>query len=107
MLTILTMLVAAQAAPPAPVQVPKKAASTQFAKPQLLMAGDRPMGKGILYPSPEFRDMNGDGHADIVIGDLWGNLQIATSQPQGDSVGYTKLMKLKTSDGEELKFDNW
>ena len=110
MLTTITILALAQSttAPEANAADASAAKATaKFAAPEMLMAAGAPMGDGLLYPSPELRDMNGDGHADIVIGDLWGNLRIATSQTDGDTISYSKLAKLKASDGTELKFENW
>ena len=78
-----------------------------FRAPVQLMAGDSPMGQGILYPSPKMQDLNGDGVPEMLIGDLRGQLLFAERQGSGDSVQWSKLKPLETADGKPIKFDNW
>ena len=63
------------------------------------MGGDR------YYPSPVFRDMNGDGQLDIVVGDLRGHLTIA--QRKGSTMEFEVETKVLQEDGKDLKFKNW
>lgn len=109
MLYLTTMLALAQAGSQVPAAADATPARTtsRFAAPEMLEAGGEPMGRGLLYPSPELRDMNGDGHADIVIGDLLGDVRIATCEPVGDGFTYAAPKKLDNADGQPLKFNNW
>ncbi len=78
-----------------------------FAAPVRLAAGDAFMGQKRMYPSPTFHDMNGDGLADIVVGDLIGKLTVALRRP-GDGVPtYAAETKLKAVDGKDIDFNNW
>ena len=76
----------------------------KFAAPKRLMAGDAFLGGGRLYPSPAIRDMNGDGHLDVVIGDLMGRVTVAYGAGDG-ALGAEENMLL--ADGQPLKFHNW
>lgn len=82
-------------------------AAKHFAAPVRLMAGDMMLGEGRLYPSPVCQDMNGDGLADIVVGDLFGHLTVALRVPGGGTPTFGKETKLKALDGKELDFGNW
>ena len=77
-----------------------------FAPPVRLKAGDRLLGEKRLYPSPVYHDVNGDGLADIVVGDLMGRITVALRQP-GMPPTYGAETKLKDVDGKEIDFHNW
>ena len=74
-----------------------------FAAPRLLMAGEKEMGSGSLYPSPVLLDIDGDGAREMVIGGLRGYLSVA----RRTEAGWGAEVKLKSRDGEDLKFSNW
>ena len=78
-----------------------------FAEPVLLMAGSKPMGRGLLYPSPHMFDVDGDGQEEILMGDLWGVLHVAKKLPGDDPLAWSEATPLQSSDGEKLKFSNW
>ncbi len=77
-----------------------------FAEPVQLSAGDAVAGIGRMYASPGFHDVNGDGLADLVIGDLPGRVTWAP-RLAGDATGYGPEENLKGADGKDLKFHNW
>jgi len=79
----------------------------RFAPPVLLLAGDEPMGKRRLYPSPVLQDMNGDGRADVVLGDLWGRITVAPRLAGEGAPRFGKDEPLLTRDGEPIDFANW
>ncbi len=78
-----------------------------FADPVRLMAGDQPMGAGRLYPSPALVDLDGDGVAEMVIGDLRGVLTVSKRIPGEDTTLWSEAEPLEGADGEPLKFHNW
>ncbi len=81
--------------------------SALFAEPVMLTAGSKPMGRGILYPSPHMFDVDGDGQDEIVMGDLWGVLHVSKKLPGDDPMAWSEATPLQSSDGEKLKFSNW
>jgi hypothetical protein len=82
-------------------------ALTRFAAPVRLMAGDAFLGEDRLYPSPVFRDMNGDGLLDIVVGDLRGKLTIALRVPGKDPRAFAAETPMNAADGKPIDFHNW
>jgi hypothetical protein len=80
--------------------------AVRFAPPVRIKAGDKFLGEKRLYPSPVFHDINHDGIADIVVGDLVGRITVALRQP-GNPVTYGAETKLKDEDGKEIDFHNW
>tara|TARA_R110002126_G_scaffold4409_23_gene23264 strand:- start:4462 stop:4752 length:291 start_codon:yes stop_codon:yes gene_type:complete len=57
----------------------------------------------LVYPTPVLQDLNGDGKAELVIGDLIGNLFRCDAQ----SDGKWGAMKPMEAEGEPLKLNNW
>lgn len=78
-----------------------------FAAPVRLTAGDKLMGENRLYPSPVLQDMNGDGLADIVIGDLFGKVTVAHRVAGEGPAKFSAETTLNNFEGKELKFKNW
>ncbi len=78
-----------------------------FAAPVRLRAGDQPMGEGRLYPSPALIDLDGDGVAEMIIGDLFGKLTVSKRIPGEDSTVWSEPQPLEGADGKPLKFSNW
>lgn len=78
-----------------------------FAPPVKLMAGSKGLGENRLFPSPALHDMNGDGLADLVIGDLRGRLTVALRQPGAGAPKFAAEAKVMANDGAELDFANW
>ena len=95
-LLLLGATLAAQAPPP----------PLTFAEPVRLKAGDKFLGENRLFPSPVFHDMNGDGRADIVVGDLIGKLTVAQRTGAG-APAYAAETKQMALDDKELDFANW
>ena len=92
---------AALAASGAPRGAPK------FSAPVRLKAGEKFMGEKRLYPSPVFHDVNGDGLADVVIGDLPGILTVALRVKGSGPPTYAAETRIKGRDGKDLDFSNW
>ncbi|MEZ6059804.1 MAG: hypothetical protein R3C19_05535 [Planctomycetaceae bacterium] len=82
-------------------------AKSLFQKPVQLTAANEPMGNGIYYPSPKLQDLDGDGVAEMLIGDLTGRLLFAKRSGDENSTAWSQLEPLTTADGQPIKFDNW
>jgi len=79
-----------------------------FKSPVRLEAGDNFLGQKRLYPSPVLHDMDGDGLPDIVVGDLWGKVTVATGLAGSDGkVSFAQEKAAQNRDGKPLKFNNW
>ncbi len=94
LVTGLVPVLAAQAPPPS------------FAAPVRLQAGKKGLGENRMYPSPVLQDMNGDGLADIVVGDLRGRLTVALRE-RGEGFRFGAEADLLGRDGKALDFGNW
>jgi hypothetical protein len=77
-----------------------------FAPPVRIEVNGKWLGATRLYPSPVLHDRNGDGRADLVIGDLRGHLTVALRQP-GAGIIWAAETKVMASDGKLLDFANW
>ena len=84
-----------------------------FAPPVRLKAGEqflgnpRVEGKGDrLFPSPVLHDVDGDGLADVVVGDLQGHLTVARRLP-GAALAFAPETSVKGADGKILDLGNW
>ena len=65
------------------------------------------LGATRLYPSPVIQDMNGDGLADLVLGDLFGRLTVSLRRASDATPSFGPETPITASDGSELKFNNW
>jgi hypothetical protein len=83
------------------------APAARFGAPVLIRAGEAPMGAKRLYPSPALQDMNGDGRADVVLGDLWGRLTVALRRAADGPAAFGPDEPLLARDGQRLDFHNW
>ena len=81
-----------------------QAAPAQFAAPVRIDAGGKVAGHERMYPSPAFHDVNRDGRADLVVGDLRGIVTVALRNKDGS---FDAEQPLKDRRGEQLKFSNW
>ena len=64
-------------------------------------------GIGRRYPSPVMHDVDGDGLADLVLGDLYGALTVSKRLTGEGPPRIGPELPLFASDGTELVFDNW
>lgn len=88
-----------------PENVP--AAPAEFAPPVRLKAGDAFLGAGRMYPSPVVHDVDGDGRADVVVGDLMGMVTCAARTDAEGSPVLAAELPMTTRKAEQLSFHNW
>lgn len=68
--------------------------------------GDRLLKGDRLFPSPVLHDVDGDGLADLVIGDLQGHLTVARRLP-GATLAFAPETSVKGADGKVFDLGNW
>jgi len=78
-----------------------------FAPPVRLACDGEFLGATRLYPSPVIHDVNGDGLADLVLGDLWGSVTVSLRRAGDATPSFGPEAPITASDGSELKFNNW
>lgn len=94
------------------LDLPKRVApQSPFEPPTRLMVGDVPVNVAAkqMYPSPAFYDVDSDGQEELVVGDIFGTLNVyenTNTSGKGDPV-WAKHSPLKTADGEKIKVSNW
>jgi hypothetical protein len=101
------LVAAGIAAGTAQVAVAQDAPQAKFAAPVRIKAGDGFLGAGRYYPSPVLHDVDGDGRADIVVGDLVGKVTRALRAKDARSLALGAEEPLPDYKGEPLKFHNW
>ena len=81
-----------------------------FEAPVRLMVGDQPLNTRArqMYPSPAVYDVDSDGKVELVVGDIFGSLNVYENQNtgKGDPV-WSKHTRLKTAKGKPIKVSNW
>lgn len=82
------------------------AQAPQFEAPVQLTSDGEPLGIKQLYPSPRLYDIDGDGQADMVIGDLFGKVNVA-KKPEGGGLAEWGALEPFLSGERPLKFHNW
>ena len=65
------------------------------------------LGERRLYPSPVYRDLDGDGLEDLVVGDLRDRLTVAHRAPGDGPAKYGAEKPVLAVDGKEIDFHNW
>jgi len=78
-----------------------------FAAPERIRAGKAFLGQGRIYPSPVLHDLDGDGHLDILVGDLFGRVTVARRVAAEGGIRVGAEVPLKGRNGKPLKFHNW
>ncbi len=74
-----------------------------FDPPEALLTADSPF-TGQMYPSPVLQDIDGDGKAELIVGDLPGRMRFATRK--GNDLQWSKLNPMESGD-EPLRLNNW
>lgn len=76
-----------------------------FAPPVQLTAGGK-KHTGIMYPSPVLHDVDGDGAAELLIGEIFGTITISERESEGSTTAWTKARPMQV-DGKPIKLNNW
>ena len=87
--------------------VAQSASSTAFAPPVRVQVADKWLGADRQYPSPVLHDVDDDGLADLVIGDLKGLLTVARRERRDGAPSWLAERPLLATDGRPLDFHNW
>jgi hypothetical protein len=81
-----------------------------FEAPFRLMVGNRPLNTAAkqMYPSPAMFDVDHDGKSELVIGDIFGSLNVYENQndADGDPV-WSSHHALTSTTGDAIKVSNW
>lgn len=75
------------------------------------MVGDEPLNTTAkqMYPSPAIYDVDNDGKVELIVGDIFGSLNIYENENdtgKGDPV-WSRHAPLKTAAGKAIKVSNW
>lgn len=87
--------------------VAQSAPTPGLAPPIRLEVAGKWLGAERQYPSPVLHDLDGDGLADLVIGDLKGLLTVARRERRDGAPGWAAERPLLATDGRPLDFHNW
>ncbi|MFT5300226.1 MAG: hypothetical protein ACI814_001000, partial [Mariniblastus sp.] len=85
-----------------------------FSAPEMLHVGDKPLNQDArqMYPSPAMYDVDGDGVVELVVGDIFGSLNVYENKNAGGSSQsadpvWEKFRPLLAADGDKIKVSNW
>ena len=83
--------------------------SKWFEAPARLTVKGKPLNSFAkkLYPSPAIFDIDNDGQDELVVGDIFGSLNIYESTDSKDDLTWQAHRSLKNSDGKAIKVNNW
>lgn len=62
---------------------------------------------GIGHAGPHVTDMDGDGTADLLVGDIFGNVFFYQGLGNDSAASYADAVPVRMADGELLVFKNW
>lgn len=84
--------------------------NANFEAPFRLMVAGAPLNTVArqMYPSPAMYDVDNDGQTELIVGDIFGSLNVYENQnPDAGDPVWSKHYALKTADGESIKVSNW
>ena len=85
--------------------------SKRFDAPEMIMVDQLPLNSKAkqMYPSPVMFDVDNDSRVELVVGDIFGSLNVYENQNEsatGDPV-WSKHVPLESTDGQPIKVSNW
>ncbi len=95
---------------PAAKKTSNKFTNEHFEAPIMMVVGSNPLNNSArqMYPSPAMFDVDNDGKMELVVGDIFGSINVYENENNkaGDPI-WAKHIRLKTADGEKIKVSNW
>ena len=91
-------------------KAPPEFVNATFEAPFRLMVGDSPVNTAAkqMYPSPAMFDVDNDGQSELIVGDIFGGLNVYENQNDGDGDPiWSSHTALTSTDGEAIKVSNW
>lgn len=84
--------------------------NTHFESVTRLVVGEKPLNTNAAqrYPSPAMFDVDGDGRDELIVGCIYGTLNVYQNENKGtgDPV-WSEFESLKSAKGEKIKVSNW
>ncbi len=82
-----------------------------FDAPEMIMVGELPLNTKAsqMYPSPVMFDIDNDNRSELIVGDIFGSLNIYENQNEsstGEPV-WSNHVRLESTDGQPIKVSNW
>ena len=82
-----------------------------FTAPEMIRVGELPLNTKArqMYPSPVMFDIDNDNRSELIVGDIFGSLNIYENQNEsatGDPV-WSNHVRLESTDGQPIKVSNW
>ncbi len=88
----------------------KPFSNRHFSSVTQLMVGEKPLNTKArqMYPSPAMFDVDNDGQDELIVGDIFGSLNVYENENEGngDPV-WSEFTSLKSTDGDKIKVSNW
>lgn len=81
-----------------------------FEPPVRLMVGDHPLNAEArqMYPSPAMFDVDGDGAAELIVGDIFGSLNVYENRNTGPGDPlWSPPRALESADAKPISVSNW
>lgn len=78
-----------------------------FAPPARILAGENLLGDGLPFPSPTIGDLDGDGVLDVLIGDVSGNISVASGKRVDGRLSFGPERRLEAGKAGLLAFPNF
>jgi len=81
----------------------------QFDAPEMLYVGETPLNQDAdqMYPSPAMFDIDNDGKIELVVGDIFGSLNVYENMAEEGDPKWKAHWPLKTGNGDTIKVSNW
>ena len=114
-LTCLGLVFALEALAETPIKAndepPVQFRNDLFHAPEMIMVGQLPLNKKArqMYPSPVLFDVDRDDRVELVVGDIFGSLNVYENEnpsASGDPV-WSEHVRLQSTDGQPIKVSNW
>ena len=92
------------------VEQTKPFSNAYFSSVSRLMVGEKPLNTSASqqYPSPAMFDVDGDGRDELIVGCIYGTLNIYQNENEGTGEPiWSDYESLKSAKGNKIKVSNW